>query len=402
MTILQQNAQLFLSKDSSTPLFLAIVSIHNSSILGYKLCPYNNSDNNDYSDSYQNKVQILDNLLYNFSLLKNIDKLIFINLNISSIDKGPLGISEAILTLSSIIKSAKKHGINHENIVIEILDSKLKNVDALSELIEIYRRHGFIIALDEFGIGYSNLDRIAILKPDIVKVDSSLIKNIEQCYHKQEIFKAITGLARKIGTVVIANRIETKEEAVKSLELRADFLQGDIFSNPNDNSLIYIQNKINSIYSEFKNQMLFNLEVKQNRTTFLQNKVDLIKSMLEDSSHLEQTLYKIVYSNHFIEAVYLLDYTGRQISSTVISPYAKCSHSKALFSPALKDSDHSLKLYYNKIKTGESDFHITEPYISNATGNRCSTISTVTDNNLILCIDISELTDDNQFNTNAG
>ena len=89
--------------------------------------------------------------------------------------------------------------------------------------------------------------------------------------------------------------------------------------------------------------------------------------------------------------------SGKQISSTVISPYAKYSSNTALFSPALKDSDHSLKLYYYKIKTGESEFHITEPYISNATGNRCSTISTITENNLILCIDISESTDENNF-----
>lgn len=195
-------------------IFSPIISISSKSIIGFE-------------SLYSTTLFNLDNIMYNFSTLNN--KLLFIDLDLSCIDSGPKGLSEALKTLSHISETAKKYSILKENIVIEIVDSKIKNTDALSETIDIYRRHGFIIALDDFGTGYSNLDRIAILRPNIVKLDISLIKDIQNCIHKQEIFKAITGLSRKIGAVVIAKGIVNSAESLKSLELRADFLQGPFF-----------------------------------------------------------------------------------------------------------------------------------------------------------------------------
>lgn len=398
MKITQQPLSKVIQRDNAKTLFLPVISISNKSIIGYEAVYSAPSitDDTNFSSSRVNLDYIISSLKQ-FSTMDLKEKLLFLSLDLSSIDKGPAGLSDILLTLSTISRSAQSHNIKRENIVLEIVESNLNNIDALSEIVEVYKRQGYIIALDDFGIGYSNMDRIAILKPHIVKLDSSLIKDIASCQHKQEIFKSITGLSRRIGAVVIAKSIDSKEEAIKSLEMRADFLQGEFFTPVSIESQSYLKNKIDSVHSEFKSQILFNLELRQNRTTFLQNKVEHMKSIIAATPDLEQALYKIVYSNNFIESVYILDMSGKQISSTVISPYAKYSSNTALFSPALKDSDHSLKLYYYKIKTGESEFHITEPYISNATGNRCSTISTITENNLILCIDISESTDENNF-----
>lgn len=361
-------------------IFSPIISISSKSIIGFE-------------SLYSTTLFNLDNIMYNFSTLNN--KLLFIDLDLSCIDSGPKGLSEALKTLSHISETAKKYSILKENIVIEIVDSKIKNTDALSETIDIYRRHGFIIALDDFGTGYSNLDRIAILRPNIVKLDISLIKDIQNCIHKQEIFKAITGLSRKIGAVVIAKGIVNSAESLKSLELRADFLQGPFFYQTPDNKL---NEKLEILYKDLKCQILLNLEIRQNRITFLQNKMLYLKSIIATTSNIEEALFKIVNTHSFIESAYLLDLNGKQISSTYISPFSKYGQNTSLFSPALKDSDHSLKMYYYKVKTGESDFHITEPYVSNATGNRCSTISAVTDNNYILCIDISDDSTDSYMN----
>lgn len=377
------------SSQSYNQLFSPIVSVANKSIIGYEaLC-----------DSIP---LVPDDIIHSFSILGHKNKLLFINLDLSCIDKGPKGLSEALLTLPLFSESAEKYGIKKENIVIEIVDSKIKNSDALSEIIDVYRRHGFIIALDDFGIGYSNMDRIALLKPNIVKLDSSLIKDIHHCLHKQEIIKSITGLSRKIGAVVVAKGIENRLEALKSLELRTDFLQGEFFQYDLIDSINPLEYKIKNLHTDFKCQIMLNLEIRQNRITFLQNKMQLFKSILNSASDCEEALFKIVYSNSFVESAYILDINGKQVSSTVISPFAKHGQNMTLFSPALKHSDHSLKIYYYKIKTGESEFHISDPYISNATGNRCMTISSITEGNLILCIDVSEDNVEQQFNLNAG
>lgn len=386
-------------------LFDPIISINRKLIIGYESILKKTFESTVIKSKTLQTPEIqnfyLEEILKHFSLSPNKHKLLFLSLDFSFKNRISLELSDAILLLSFLTRTANTYKIPHENIVIELLESGQKNISVLSEIIEIYKKQGFLIALDDFGKGYSNLDQIAVLKPNIVKINSSLVKNIEQCIHKQEIFKAITGLSRRIGAVVIAKGIENKNEAVKCLELRADFLQGSYFSVPNIDSSTYINSKIESLYIEFKNQILFNLEVRQNRTTFLLNKLNHIKSIISASDNLEESLNHIVNSHNFIEAVYVLDSNGKQISSTVISPFTKCCHNRILFSPALQNSDHSLKLYYYKIKSGESDLHITEPYISNATGNRCSTLSCITDNNLILCIDLAENPDEGNFNLNV-
>ena len=297
MKITQQPLSKVIQRDNAKTLFLPVISISNKSIIGYEAVYSAPSitDDTNFSSSRVNLDYIISSLKQ-FSTMDLKEKLLFLSLDLSSIDKGPAGLSDILLTLSTISRSAQSHNIKRENIVLEIVESNLNNIDALSEIVEVYKRQGYIIALDDFGIGYSNMDRIAILKPHIVKLDSSLIKDIASCQHKQEIFKSITGLSRRIGAVVIAKSIDSKEEAIKSLEMRADFLQGEFFTPVSIESQSYLKNKIDSVHSEFKSQILFNLEVRQNRTTFLQNKVEHMKSIIAATPDLEQALYKIVYS----------------------------------------------------------------------------------------------------------
>lgn len=89
-----------------------------------------------------------------------------------------------------------------------------------------YKEYGFLIALDDVGTGHSNLDRISLVKPDILKIDRSIIDNIDQRYHNQEVFKSLVNLSKRIGTMVVTEGVERKEEAILAFELGADMLQG--------------------------------------------------------------------------------------------------------------------------------------------------------------------------------
>lgn len=325
--------------------------------------------------------------IQNFASTFTDSRLLFLNIDVSGLDKGALGISNTTLGISSLIRYTKEACIKHENIVIEILESKINNMEKLLEIISILRSRGFLIAIDDFGSGYSNFDRLSLIKPDIVKIDRSLVKDIDKCNYKQEIFKSITGLARKIGSIIVAEGIETKEEAFKCIELRADLLQGFYFAKPAEIISDSILPLINKISSEFKNYLECKLNFKKNITDIFASTVFEIKDLLLFASDTNLELYKIVTLYPFIESIYLLDFSGRQISDTVLSPNTKPRYKSELFSPAKKNADHSLKQYYYKIKTGETEFHITEPYISGATGNCCITISTFLNNEYIICID---------------
>ena len=139
---------------------------------------------------------------------------LFLNFDASVVDQGVEG-------SGNLLDCVQTLGLDPGHIVIEIIESKVKDLQSLQSFADTYRSHGFLIALDDVGSGYSNVNRIAQIKPDIIKVDQYIIRDIDRLYYKQEILKSLVGLSQKLGTIVVAEGIERKEEAVVSLNMGA-------------------------------------------------------------------------------------------------------------------------------------------------------------------------------------
>ena len=106
------------------------------------------------------------------------------------------------------------------------------------------------MALDDVGNSHSNLNRIPELKPDILKIDRGLIKDVDKSWHKNKILKSISYLAREIRTLIIAEGVETKEEIMEILEIGVEFFQGFYFEKPKSPDKItfnIIENKAKEI-----------------------------------------------------------------------------------------------------------------------------------------------------------
>ena len=76
-------------------------------------------------------------------------------------------------------KLVKKYDVPTNQIIIEILEDTKTDIKILQNFVNYYKNKGFIIALDDIGSGYSGLVRMSMLKPDIIKIDRSLITEIE-------------------------------------------------------------------------------------------------------------------------------------------------------------------------------------------------------------------------------
>lgn len=314
--------------------------------------------------------------------------LLFLNFNPSVIDMGVVGSGH-------IMDLVEKANLSPRNIVIEIIESKVHDMKVLQKFVRLYKEHGFIIALDDVGAGYSNFDRLSLIQPEIVKIDRQLIKDIHTNYYKQEIFKALVNLSKKIGALVVAEGIETLDEALYSLQFGADMLQGFYFAKPQAPDKVELQtDKLWHTANEFQKLMFKNMS-HENQMTYKFNMIT--ENVLETISKLDHHelhgpgLKYLLNSHAAIESVFILDESGRQISDTVCA-YDKFTRNKGMiFQPASKGADHSLKNYYFSLKNGATT-HITEPYISLASGNLCLTISSLFhkgDTTYVLCIDIN-------------
>ena len=91
---------------------------------------------------------------------------------------------------------------------------------------------GYRIAVDDLGAGYAALGALATLEPEIVKLDMSLIRDLDRHTNKRRIVRAITGICSELGSRVVAEGIETEGERHACIDAGIDLLQGFLFAHP--------------------------------------------------------------------------------------------------------------------------------------------------------------------------
>ena len=93
---------------------------------------------------------------------------------------------------------------------------------------------GVQIAIDDFGAGYSNFERLLEFEPDILKIDGSLIKNIITDHYSKNVVETIVNFAKKQNIKTIAEYVENEEIFNFLNELGVDYSQGYFFGKPED------------------------------------------------------------------------------------------------------------------------------------------------------------------------
>lgn len=135
--------------------------------------------------------------------------------------------------LDNVLEKLKFEDRNR--LVFEILESEnLSDYDFLEEFVLKYKKLGVKIAIDDFGSGYSNFIRIIRLKPDYLKIDGSLIKNIDKDNNSYEIVKSIIAFSKTLNIKTIAEYVHSEEIFNLLLELDVDEFQGYYFGKPDE------------------------------------------------------------------------------------------------------------------------------------------------------------------------
>ena len=123
--------------------------------------------------------------------------------------------------------------ISPEQVCIEITErTYVKNLPALSKNLKMARSMGVKLAIDDVGEGYSSLNAVAELKPEFIKVDISIVRNIHADSVKCNLVHLIAGLSDSIGSSLVAEGIETEDEYRKILSLGVKYGQGYLFAKP--------------------------------------------------------------------------------------------------------------------------------------------------------------------------
>ncbi len=151
-------------------------------------------------------------------------KYIEINLSVSQCIQRNL--SEKILALKNLF------GIKPEQVNFEITESAYDNSRSIMDSnINTLANEGFTISLDDYGTGYSNMQRILNIPLSIIKIDKSLVDNMKNA-KGMSIVKNTVSMMHDINMHLVAEGVETKEMLDKLKAIGTDFIQGYYFSRP--------------------------------------------------------------------------------------------------------------------------------------------------------------------------
>lgn len=264
------------------------------------------------------------------------------------------------------------------------------------EFVRFYHKKNFLIALDDVGAGFSNLDRIPLIKPDVLKLDRSLVSGVHEQFHKLEVVRSLVQMAGRIGSLVLAEGVETREEVLCLLGNGVDVFQGFYFARPAPglDAVPGMAEKVDALADEYAEERTRRIaEEKRLFSNYDLIVLTMCQSLSETPTReINQTLIRFMDTYPNVECLYVLDMKGKQVSDTLCDPDKLQKSKRFLYEPARYGADHSLKEYFLPIQAGLEKF-TTAPYISLASGNLCTTIAhsfyhKAAKRHLILCADV--------------
>jgi EAL domain-containing protein (putative c-di-GMP-specific phosphodiesterase class I) len=326
--------------------------------------------------------------LANFMNIKDQDNTwLFLNVN-------PLIVSEYIPNRTPFMKEVLDlYNIPPHRVVIEILETAISNETKFLETIRYYRETGCMIAIDDFGAGHSNFNRIWDCHPDFVKLDRSIF--IEAMTNKKlrKSMPQLVNLLHDYGCLVLAEGIETYDQAIMCMDAEFDLIQGFLFSEPGQtNELSDQSGEIWSVLKEiFRNDLSYRIDEREDSMRIYIEEFHHVVMSLRDEGSLEKKCKRMIDMDKVIR-FYLIDSSGEQRSANINSKKYRQNYNPE-YAP-LQNAENAIwyhRQYFRKALGNPGKVQVTGPYFSTTDAKSCITLSIARklDNKLfVLCCDI--------------
>jgi EAL domain-containing protein (putative c-di-GMP-specific phosphodiesterase class I) len=308
--------------------------------------------------------------VHNFARQATGQAWLFLNLNSQYLvsERPDIGFTRNLLQAS---------GIAAHRLVIEIIESEVGDHAQLKRFISHFRQLGCLIAIDDFGAGHSNFDRIWDLEPDIVKIDRRLIQDAGTSRRVERILTGIVSLLHEAGSLVVVEGVESEHEALVAIAANADMIQGFYFARPQ--ARIDVEQ---GFATTFENLLRGQQWKSVKRSADLQHYVREIEGLFHQAVALFAAHQQfdhscgVLFSDPRTVRCYLLDEAGYQVSRNVYAPHYQ-QQLNARFAPLLcgDNANWSHKHYHYRALKQPGAIQISRPYLSVADSRMCITVS---------------------------
>ncbi|HEY8974715.1 MAG TPA: EAL domain-containing protein [Burkholderiaceae bacterium] len=321
---------------------------------------------------------------------RDADEWLFLNMHPRSLG------SPAGTGIRELAAALAEHGLRPGQVVIEVLESTLPDDPDFDHRIDELRELGCLVSLDDFGAGHSNFDRVFRLRPEIVKLDRSVVARAEVDAHARRIASQMVSLLHECGCLVLMEGIETDEGAYTALRCDVDFVQGYHFGRPAAGLAgITGLHALRTAWDRFDRQSASDDRQWQAQMAPYKQSIELASVLLAGGASLDEACRRFL-SLPGAEMCYLLDRQGRQVVGNALR--AGLAHQQIerveRFGP-LQDTRHarwSRRAYFRNAEAAPNFAQVTRPYMTLQGSRMCVTVSIQFDmggRSLILCGDAS-------------
>jgi EAL domain-containing protein (putative c-di-GMP-specific phosphodiesterase class I) len=146
-----------------------------------------------------------------------------------------LTVNASPLTVSSPLFFDAVRGVPKDRLVVELTEREIiQETSPLMRALSILREKRIGIAIDDVGAGYAGLSTIVSLKPNVLKLDRSLVSQVQDCTVKQSLTEAMVHFAKEMNAFLIAEGVETAAEHKTLAALGVRLGQGYFYARPAD------------------------------------------------------------------------------------------------------------------------------------------------------------------------
>ncbi len=165
--------------------------------------------------------------LYNFAHSQYRSGKLFLNLHPNTLN---YLLHETDINITSALPLLQQFDLTADQLVLEVLEARCDNLDKLKQTMQLIDQSGIHVAIDDFGSGDSNLKRVQIVGPKIVKMDHQLLVRFMQG-STAGLVEAMQ-IAKAFGAHTLIEGIETQQQLDVMRSLKIDFYQGYFLATP--------------------------------------------------------------------------------------------------------------------------------------------------------------------------
>ncbi|MBV8629092.1 MAG: EAL domain-containing protein [Paraburkholderia sp.] len=294
---------------------------------------------------------------------------------------------------AALLANLRRLDLSPRRIVLEVLEQRADDLERLADAVRQFRELGFLIALDDFGAGHSNVERVWQLNPDIVKLDRSLLAPGAIRPQGSSILPGLVSLLHEAGKLVLVEGIETESEAHMALACDADFVQGFYFGRPSGAMAdAAISSSLIGGLTE-RNRALTEMREKRDASRLAPyvRAFERAAERLAAGEPLDEVCWNFLSLDHAARC-FLLDENGRQSERNIVLRADRAVQmSRFLPLSDAKGASWLRRPYFRAAMREPQRVQVTRPYLSINEATPCVTLSIATrigDKACVLCGDI--------------